>query len=223
MRSPRKGVCPWLWGGRWSIVWCYLVLRFDRRESLGRPKIAYAHVPGHRVSARVKRGDVVVKQLLSVARATLDGSAEFQLAIAASPLARSLASVSARSACSSSFIGSRFASSSTSCERQRTRSFTYSLVGWVGGGMTASVSGLLGGPAHMREARSRCLRYCRGVTVVTRGRPPHRAREGHGLLIGDLSDLDHPDADHPGPESILAIQAPGLLTLSTGDAVSRVG
>jgi len=88
--------------------------------------------------------------------------------------------------------------------------------------MTSSVSGLLGGPAHMREARSRCLRYCPGVTVVTRGRPPHRAREGHGLLIGDLSDLDHPDADHPGPESILAIQAPMASLVQQNHFVSAV-
>ena len=31
------------------------------------------------------------------------------------------------------------------------------------------------------------------------GPRPHRAREGHGFLVSDLSDPDHPDADLPGP------------------------
>jgi hypothetical protein len=42
-------------------------------------------------------------------------------------------------------------------------------------------SGLLRDSAHLHQARSRCLRRCPGVTVTALGRPPHRAREGHGL------------------------------------------
>jgi len=37
--------------------------------------------------------------------------------------------------------------------------------------------------------------------VVPLSRPPHRAREGHDLLVGDMSDPDHPDADLPGPDA----------------------
>ena len=47
--------------------------------------------------------------------------------------------------------------------------------------MTSSVSGLLGCLVHLRQARSQCLRRCPGMTVMTLGRPPHRARGGHGL------------------------------------------
>jgi hypothetical protein len=32
---------------------------------------------------------------------------------------------------------------------------------------------------------------------------PHRARERHGSLIGDLSDPDHPDADALGSDAAL--------------------
>jgi hypothetical protein len=53
--------------------------------------------------------------------------------------------------------------------------------------VTSSVSGLLRGQAHVRQARSRCLLCCPGVTVVTLGRPPHRARGGHGPLRPELA------------------------------------
>ncbi len=49
--------------------------------------------------------------------------------------------------------------------------------------MTSSLSGLLGDVAYVRQARSRCLRCCPGVTVVALGRPSHRARGGHDLQI----------------------------------------
>ncbi len=49
--------------------------------------------------------------------------------------------------------------------------------------VTASVSGLLRDLAYVRQARSRCLRCCPGVAVVALGRPSHRARGGHDLLI----------------------------------------
>ena len=45
--------------------------------------------------------------------------------------------------------------------------------------LASSVSGLLGNLAHVRQARSRCLRCCPGVAVTTLSRPPHRARGGH--------------------------------------------
>ncbi len=55
--------------------------------------------------------------------------------------------------------------------------------------VTCSV-GLSGCSAHVRQARSRCLllRCCPGVTVVTLGRPPYRAREGRCLLLGGPRD-----------------------------------
>ncbi len=49
--------------------------------------------------------------------------------------------------------------------------------------VTSSVSGLLGGLAHVRQARSRCLRCCPGVTVTILGRPPYRARGGHAAWV----------------------------------------
>jgi len=55
--------------------------------------------------------------------------------------------------------------------------------------LTSSVSGLLGDVAHVRQARSRCLQCCPGVTVVSFGRPPHRARGGHGPLRPELPAL----------------------------------
>ena len=48
---------------------------------------------------------------------------------------------------------------------------------------TSSLSGLLRELAHMRQARSRWLLRCPGLTVTTLGRPPDRARGGHDLLI----------------------------------------
>jgi hypothetical protein len=61
------------------------------------------------------------------------------------------------------------------------------------------------------------------------GRSPHRAREGHGLLIGELSDPDHPDADLPGPHAdqsqgtVLqtATTQVGLCYFTCGDACGR--
>jgi hypothetical protein len=41
---------------------------------------------------------------------------------------------------------------------------------------TAVLSGLLREPGHVRQARSRHQRRCRGLAVITHGRPPHRAR-----------------------------------------------
>jgi hypothetical protein len=49
--------------------------------------------------------------------------------------------------------------------------------------LTSSVSGLLADLAHVRQARSRWPRSCPRVAVITLGRPPHRARCGHDLLI----------------------------------------
>jgi len=57
---------------------------------------------------------------------------------------------------------------------------------------TASVSGLLREQAHLRKARSRFLRCCPGATVIALGRPLHRARDGHDLLIRS-SMCGHPD------------------------------
>ena len=60
-------------------------------------------------------------------------------------------------------------------------------VTWVDRGRlelpTSSLSGLLRELAHMRQARSRWLLRCPGLTVTTLGRPPDRARGGHDLLI----------------------------------------
>jgi hypothetical protein len=44
---------------------------------------------------------------------------------------------------------------------------------------TSSLSGLLSNLAHVRQARSWCLRCCPGVAVITLSRSPHRARSGH--------------------------------------------
>jgi hypothetical protein len=49
------------------------------------------------------------------------------------------------------------------------------------------------------------------VTVVILGRLPHQAREGHGLLIGDMSEPVHPDADFPGRDAVVpALGADGF-------------
>jgi hypothetical protein len=64
--------------------------------------------------------------------------------------------------------------------------------------LTSSVSGLLRDLAHVRQGRRRCLWCCPGLTVMTLGRPPHRAREGHGLLIGDISGPGSSGCRSPG-------------------------
>ena len=46
--------------------------------------------------------------------------------------------------------------------------------------VTSSVSGLLRVLVHVRQARLQCLEGCPGVTMMTLGGPPHRARSGHG-------------------------------------------
>jgi hypothetical protein len=83
----------------------------------------------------------------------------------------------------------------------------------LAGLVTSSVSGLLRDSAHVRQARSRCLRCCPGMTVTTLGRPPHRAREGHGqhLQIRSLvSDPEDRHADHLGLGAALrAVEPPG--------------
>ena len=55
--------------------------------------------------------------------------------------------------------------------------------------VTSSVSGLLRDSAHVRQARSRCLRCCPRVAVVSLSRPPHRARGGHEPLRPELAAL----------------------------------
>ena len=79
--------------------------------------------------------------------------------------------------------------------------------------VTSSVSGLLRELAHVRQARSRCLRCCPGLTVITLSRPSHRARGGHGqnLQIRSLvSEPDDTDADLMGPDAALrAVEPPG--------------
>ena len=87
--------------------------------------------------------------------------------------------------------------------------------------VTASVSGLLRGSPNVRQARPRCLRCCPGVTITTPGRPPHRAREGHGqhLQIHSLgSDSDDTDADHTGLVSALRAVEP-LVTIDHVNAL----
>jgi hypothetical protein len=77
--------------------------------------------------------------------------------------------------------------------------------------LTSSVSGLLRDSAHVRQARSRCLRCCPGMTVTTLGRPPHRAHEGHGqhLQIRSLGTDDR-HADYLGLGAALrAVEPPG--------------
>lgn len=77
--------------------------------------------------------------------------------------------------------------------------------------VASSVSGLVRDSAHLRQARPRCLRCCPGVTVTTLGRPPHRAREGHGqhLQIGSLvSNPDDRHADHLGLDATLRAVEP---------------
>jgi hypothetical protein len=49
--------------------------------------------------------------------------------------------------------------------------------------LTSCVSGLLRDSAHVRQSRSRGSRCCPGVTVMTLGLPPDRARGGHDPLI----------------------------------------
>jgi hypothetical protein len=65
----------------------------------------------------------------------------------------------------------------------------------------------------VRQARSRCLRCCPGVTVTTLGRPPHRACEGHGQHLqihSFVSDPDDRHADHLGLDAALrAVEQPG--------------
>jgi hypothetical protein len=74
--------------------------------------------------------------------------------------------------------------------------------------LTSSVSGLLRDSADVRRARSRCLRCCPGVTLRAPGRPSHRARGGHDLLIRSSGQVvqDRPVvsaywAEIPGPSS----------------------
>lgn len=55
--------------------------------------------------------------------------------------------------------------------------------GLPGSRPVSAVSGLLRDSAHVRQARSRYLRCCPGVAVITLGRPPRRARNGHAALI----------------------------------------
>ena len=55
--------------------------------------------------------------------------------------------------------------------------------------LTSSVSGLLRHLAYMRQPRSRHLRCCPRVAVVSLSRPPHRARGGHGPLRPELAAL----------------------------------
>jgi hypothetical protein len=55
--------------------------------------------------------------------------------------------------------------------------------------VTSSVSGLLCDSAHVRQARSRCLRCCPRVTVIALSRPPYRARGGHEPLRPELAAL----------------------------------
>ena len=79
--------------------------------------------------------------------------------------------------------------------------------------VTSSVSSLLTDLAHMRQGRPRCLRCSPGVTVTTLGRPPHRAREGHGQHLqihSFVSDPDDRHADHLGLDVALrAVEPPG--------------
>jgi hypothetical protein len=53
--------------------------------------------------------------------------------------------------------------------------------------LTTSVSDLLRDSAHVRQARSRCLRRCLRVTVIALSRPPYRARGGHEPLRPELA------------------------------------
>jgi hypothetical protein len=52
--------------------------------------------------------------------------------------------------------------------------------------VTASVSGLLGAWLTWVKPGRGAFSVCPGVTVVTLGRPPHRARGGHGPLRPEL-------------------------------------
>ena len=67
--------------------------------------------------------------------------------------------------------------------------------------------------AHVRQARSRCLRRCPGVTVTTLGRSPLRAREGHGQHLqihSFVSDRDDRYVGHLGLDTALrAVEPPG--------------
>jgi len=51
------------------------------------------------------------------------------------------------------------------------------------------MSGLLRDSAHVRQSRSRGSRCCPGVTVMTLGLPPDRARGGHDPLIRRLRQV----------------------------------
>jgi len=57
---------------------------------------------------------------------------------------------------------------------------------------TSSLPGLLGAQAQVGKARSRCLRCCPGVAVITLSRPTHRAREGTAAASGP------PPREQPG-------------------------
>jgi hypothetical protein len=63
--------------------------------------------------------------------------------------------------------------------------------------LTSSVPGLLPDSVHVRQARSRCLRCCPGITVTALGRPPHRAREGHGQHLQIHSLVSNPKIGMP--------------------------
>jgi hypothetical protein len=57
--------------------------------------------------------------------------------------------------------------------------------------------------------------------VVTLGRPPHRARGGHALLISDMSDPDDRDADLPGLDTDYGYP-PSMLWLKMRSAMRQV-
>jgi hypothetical protein len=59
---------------------------------------------------------------------------------------------------------------------------------------------------HVHLAGPRCPWCCPGVAVITLGRPPHRARGGHDLLVGDMSGPDHPDADFHRRGAVAAVR-----------------
>ena len=72
--------------------------------------------------------------------------------------------------------------------------------GWPGDLFRVRSPPRLGSRAS-RQARPQCLRCCPGSTVTALGRPPYRAREGHGQhlqLRSLVSDPDDRNADHLG-------------------------
>jgi hypothetical protein len=73
--------------------------------------------------------------------------------------------------------------------------------------VTASVSGLLREHTHVRKASSRCLRRCPRVTVIARGRPRNRARDGHDHCPAFRVTLE---AGRAGMDTERAIPGPGL-------------